>query len=146
MSRMLSNVEWAEFMTDNAALVQSLGPEQSKVVSWNGMSVLVYIGANPIEQNGNLYQDVYLTDVSDASQLQSISTAGYGTTPPQSMLDTLPQAVIDTIKQDAATAGTLINSAGQALSAGAAAASSALIGPVVIALVILGLLYLPKPR
>lgn len=146
MPRMLSNFEWSQFMTDNASLIQSMSPEQSKVVSWNGESVLVYIGPNPIEQNGNLYPDVYLTDVSDTSQIQAISTPGYGTTPAQTMLDTLPQSVIDALKDDASTVGVLVNSAGQAIAAGASGVASAVSLPIIAALVILALIYLPRPR
>jgi hypothetical protein len=107
----------------------------------------VYIGPNQIEQNNNLYPDVYLSDVTAAPQLQAISGGGYGTSPSQSMLEALPQAVIDTIKEDAASAGELVNQAGQAASAAASALQSSIITPLLIgAVIVFGLLYLPKGR
>lgn len=156
--RALSNPEWVQFMSDEAGLVQMMNPGDSKVVNWNDMSVLVFIGANPISQDGNLYPDVYLTDVSDAPQLQAMLAPGFNS-PPQSMLDTLPQAIEDTIASDAATAGALVNQAGQAASAAlvniastvgkvAGAAVSPLLGdlaPILIGIgALLFILYMPK--
>lgn len=159
MARTLSNWEFAQFMTDNADLVHSMSYPQTKVVQWNGESVLVFIGPNPIDiGDGNLYQDVYLTDVSDAPQLAAL-TSGVYQQAPQSMLDTLPQAITDTIASEAASAGVLMNSAGQsardllvatagAIGATAGAALSPVVSslsPVLIgALVILGLYFMPK--
>jgi hypothetical protein len=150
----VSDIEYAQFVSDNKDLIYSLLPEQSKVVAWNGLSILVYIGINQVQVGNNLYPDVYLSDVTTAPQIAAISTIGYGTTPSQSMLDTLPQATIDTIKDDAALAGDLLNQAGQALTQAAGAAAEAarqglqdVLTPVLIGAVILfGLLYLPKGR
>jgi len=140
----VSDIEFAQFMSDNRDLIASLLPEQSKVVAWNGLSILVYIGPGQVSVGGNIYPDVYLSDVTAAPQIQAISQAGYGTTPPQTMLDTLPQAVVDTIKEDAAMVGDLVNSAGQALAAGAAAAASDVEGILIAAAAVLGLLFLLK--
>jgi|SRR5215831_5189489 len=153
--RSLSNPEFAQFMQDEQAIVSSMWPGQHQVVNWGGMSVLILIGPNPIEDNGQLYPDVYLSDVSDAPQLQAMLQPGYNA-PPQSMLDTLPQAIQDTIASEAATAGALINSAGQSAAniltgvagtVGAAAGAavnpllSGLAVPLVAAAVILFLIY-----
>lgn len=147
-------------MQDEGGLIQMMNPGDHKIVNWGDMSVLVFIGANPISQDGNLFPDVYLSDVSDAPQLQAMVSPGYNA-PPQGMLDTLPQAIEDTIAQDAATAGALVNAAGQAASAAlvniastvgkvAGAAVSPLLGdltPILIgAGVLLFMLYMPKPR
>jgi hypothetical protein len=163
--RALSNPEFVQFMADNANMVAGLQPGQSIVVNWGGgvsygtwgggMPILVYIGPLPIQNSdGSTSPDIYLTDVSNAPQLAAIAGPGYGTTPPQTMLDTLPQAMIDTIKDDAATAGALVNQAGQAISAAAAAAAAGLkssvnsvLTPLLIgAVIVFGLLYLPKGR
>lgn len=150
MPRPLSTPEFLQFEQDNADLIASINPGQFKIVSWNGMSILAYVGPNYVNVDGALYPDIYLTDVSNATQLQAMLQPGY-TAPPQSMLDTLPQAVSDTIAEDAAKAGALINSAGQAAmdllkkAAGAAEdAASALVWPVVIGAVLL--LYLVSRR
>lgn len=128
-------------MQDEASVISSMSNGQSRIVSWNGMSILVYIGQNDITVNDLLYPDVYLTDVSNATQLQALLQPGY-TAPPQGMLDTLPQAVTDTIAEDAAKVGALVNSAGQYANellqkiAGAAGqAAESLVSPLVPILV-----------
>jgi len=138
------DIEFAQFMSDNRDLIASLLPEQSKVVAWNGLSILVYIGPGQVSVGGNIYPDVYLSDVTTAPQVQAVSQPGYGTAPSQSMLDTLPQAVVDTMKEDAAMVGDLVNSAGQALAAGAAAAAGDVEGILIAAAAVLGLLFLLK--
>jgi len=140
----VSDIEFAQFMSDNRDLIASLLPEQSKVVAWNGLSILVYIGPGQVSVGGNIYPDVYLSDVTTAPQVQAVSQPGYGTAPSQSMLDTLPQAVVDTMKEDAAMVGDLVNSAGQALAAGAAAAAGDVEGILIAAAAVLGLLFLLK--
>jgi hypothetical protein len=158
MSFPLSNLDWLQFSQDEAATIQVMSPGDHKIVNWDNRSILIFIGANPITVDGNLYPDVYLTDVSDAPQLQAMLQPGYSA-PPQGMLDTLPQAIEDTITSEAATAGALVNSAGQAVSAAlvnvattagkvAAGAVSPLLGdltPILIgAAVLLFILYMPK--
>jgi len=160
--RTLSNPEYTQFTQDNAqsiaALLASPGPMtdpaggtygQSRVISWGGLSVLVYIGPAVIDPStGTEWPDIYTTDISDASQLAAVSQPGYSN-PPQSMLDTLPQAVIDTIASEAQTAGKLVNSLGQNLAAAIGAAAGAATGPLlsnlaiplVAAAVILFLIY-----
>ena len=126
MPRILSNPEFNQFTQDEASVIQTLenqpGPMQdpaggsygqSKVVNWNGMSVLIYLGPAVIDSgDGTQWSNVYLSDVTDASQLQAITQPGYSS-PPQTMLDTLPQATIDTIAADAAALGKLLNPLGQ---------------------------------
>jgi len=153
--RSLSNPEYNQFTQDEASVIQSLGPGQSKIVSWNGMSILVYIGPNYVDVNGDLYPDVYTSDVSDAPQLQAMLQPGFSA-PPQTMLDTLPAAIEQVIAGDAATAGALLNSSGQlavqlitgvagAAGAAAGAATAPLLSnltvPIVAAAVILLLIY-----
>jgi len=152
MPRMLSNPEFAQFMSDEAGVISTMMPESSKLVAWGGMTILVYIGANPIHINDQIYPDVYLSDVSDDPALTAMQSPNF-TAPPQTELDALPQAIQDTIAADAATAGHLVNSAGQAISAAVAAAAGAAsdIGKgiqtaLIIALVVLALIYLPRNR
>jgi hypothetical protein len=145
MARMLSNPEFAQFMQDEAGVISTMMPETSRLVSWNGRTILVYIGANPITVNDQIYPDVYLTDVSDASQLSAMQNPNFAA-PPQGVLDALPQAVVDTVRADAATAGNLVNSAGQALGAAATSIGSGLQTTLIVALVVLALIYLPGRR
>ena len=144
--RALSDAEWAQCYQDNRELIFGLMPEQSKIVSWNGMPVLIYVGPNSLTVEGQIYPDVYMSDVSNAPQLAAVSQGGYGTTPPQSMLDTLPQAVVDTVKEDAAKVGALVNQLGQGLKAAAASVGSGIETVLIIALVVLALIYLPGRR
>lgn len=117
------------------------------------MSVLIYIGQNYINVNNALYPDVYLTDVSDATQLQAMLQPGYSA-PPQGMLDTLPQAVTDTIVEDAAKLGALVNSAGnyandllQKIAGAAGQAAESLVSPLVPILIgAIVLIYLVSRR
>jgi hypothetical protein len=152
--RALSNPEYDQFTQDEASVISNMWPGQSKLVSWGGLSVLVLIGQNPINIDGLLYPDVYLSDVSDAPQLAAMQQANFSA-PPQSMLDTLPQAIQDTIADDAAAAGKLLNQAGDAITAvlaktgGAIGAGlkpvvSSLTVPLVIIGAIVALMYLPK--
>jgi hypothetical protein len=161
MARMLGNLEFVQFMQDNGDTVRSMSYPQTKLIEWNGIEVLVFIGPNPIDiGDGNLYQDVYLADVSDAPQLAAMGSGAYQQ-PTQSMLDALPQAITDTIASDAATAGQLVNSAGQSaknvlLQAASTVGQTAgnLLAPVasslspilVGAIVVLALVMLPKGR
>jgi hypothetical protein len=141
--RRLSDPEYVQLLGEYD--FSSLQPGQSKVVAFGNMAVLVFDGAD-----GSLYT----SDVSDAPQLQAIAAAGYGTTQADTWLDTLPAAMADTIKDDAASLGVLVNEAGQAISSAAASAAadaqkaaSAILTPLLIGAVILfGLLYLPKGR
>lgn len=161
--RRLSDPEFAQFMTDNAASIAGLGPGQSKIIdwgsnsygNWSSMSVLVFIGANPIQNDdGTISPDVHLADVTGATQFAAVAGPGYGTTPPQTMLDTLPQAIKDTIVEDAAAAGALVDQAGNALSAAAKAAAddaknaaSAILTPLLIGVaIVFGLMYFPRGR
>jgi len=154
MPRALSDPEFAQFMSDEASVVSALQPEQSKVVSWNGLSVLIYIGPNQIDTGQTTWYgteiyapDVYLTDVTDASQLAAIKTPGYGTTPPQSMLDTLPQSVIDTIKEEAAAAGLLINKLGERIGGFAASLTKPLVSDLTTPLIAVAvILFLVNKR
>lgn len=143
MPRSLSNPEYNQFSQDEAAQIQALenspGPSvdpaggtygQSKVIAWGGMQVLVYLGPAVIDSNGDEWPNVYTSDVSDDPALAAVSQPGYSA-PPQSMLDTLPQATIDVITEDAAKVGALVNGLGQALVKGAQEAVS--ITPIVIA-------------
>jgi hypothetical protein len=154
--RSLSNPEYVQFLADNPS-VSGMLAGTSTVISWGGMSVLVYVGPNEIEgPDGGLYPDIYLSDVSDAPQLAALT----GTpAPTQSMLDALPSSVSQTIAAEAAQAGALLNSAGQSAAAllegvastiGQTAANltspltSSLTVPIIAAVVILALMYLPK--
>lgn len=125
MARSLSDPQFNQFTIDEAGVIQTLegsaGPQvdpaggtygQSKVVNWGGMAVLIYLGPAVTDDTGTQWSNVYLSDVTDAPQLQAISVPGYSA-PPQSMLDTLPQATIDTIASDAAALGKLLNPLGQ---------------------------------
>lgn len=156
--RALSNPEYAQFTQDEASVISMLGPGQSAVVNWGGMAVLVYIGPNYINVNDALYPDVYLSDVTDAPQLQAMTSPGFSA-PAQTVLDALPSATISTIASEAAQVGAFANSAGQAgasilqgiaSTAGnvAAGAVSPLIGSLTVPLVIIGIVlalaYLPK--
>lgn len=152
----LSNLDYIQFTSDESATISAMLPEQSQIINWDDRSILVYIGPNPINVNGDLYPDVYATDVSDAPQLQSMLTPGF-TAPPQSMLDALPASIEQSITQAAAAGGALLNSAGQAVTAVLATAGGAIgagltpvVGsltvPLVIVGVVLALMYLPKGR
>lgn len=158
MPRSLSNPEYNQFTQDNAAAIQALetqpGPQvdpaggtygQSKVFSWGGMSVLVYLGPAVVDANGDEFPNIYTSDVSDDPALAAISQPGYSA-PPQSMLDTLPQATIDVISEDAQKVGALVNSLGQAIVAGVQTATS--ITPLVImgGIILLALMYIPRGR
>lgn len=136
--RALSNYEFVQFEADNAALVATMMPESSKVVQWNGMSVLIRIGANPIVQDNELFPDVYLTDVSNAPQIQAISKDA---PPPQSMLDLLPQSVIEIIFEDAQAIGAAVNAAGKAA---AKPISDGITFGIVAVFAIAAFMYLPR--
>lgn len=140
--RALSNYEFVQFEADNAALVATMMPESSKVVQWNGMSVLIRIGANPIVQDNELFPDVYLTDVSNAPQIQAISKDA---PPPQSMLDLLPQSVIEIIFEDAQAIGAAVNAAGKAAAKAAAKPiSDGITFGIVAVFAIAAFMYLPR--
>ena len=160
MPKALSNLDFVAFTADypqyNAVSPSfNMQPGQSVVVNWNnsGRIILVYEGPNYININENLYPDVYYTDVSDSTQLNALQNPNY-TAPPQSQLDALPQAIKDTMAQEAVAAGAMINQAGQALSQYIGSLAGNLTGPLVGnfapvligALVIVFALYGPRRR
>jgi hypothetical protein len=140
--RALSNPEFVQFFADNPDAGSTLAATQSQIVAWSGMAILVYRDANG---------DLWTSDVSDAPQLANVSMPGYGTSSPQSMLNALPAAIVDTIKDDAAAVGALANQTGQAISGALAAGAAGIQGAVgdaetilIAAAVVLGLLFLLK--
>jgi hypothetical protein len=143
--RALSDYEFVQFEADNAALLATMMPNAAKVVQWNGMSILVKIGPQPIVQDEELFQDVYLTDVSAAPQIQAISK---DYPPPQSMLELLPQSTVDVIFEEAKAVGAALNAAGKAAGAAAAAAAKPLSDGITFGIVavfaIAAFMYLPR--
>lgn len=126
MPRALSNPEFAQFMTDNSNLINSMNYPDKVVVPWNGLSVLVFIGPNAlIADDGTAYKDVYLSDVSDSPQLAALTGGAYQQQP-ITMLQALPEATKQVIAEDAAAAGALVNSVGQAGASALNAATSAI--------------------
>jgi hypothetical protein len=109
--------------------IDSMMPETSRIFDFNGLKILVYIGPNPITINDAIYADVYMSDVTDSPALKALSSGAYQQAP-QSMLDTLPQAVVDTVKEEAAAAGDLINQAGQAALSAIKVAAAAVGQPI----------------
>lgn len=130
MPRRLSNIEWATFLKDIDGALIGL-PPWGGIVHWNGIDVLVFIGANG---------EVNTTDVTDLgpaweSQVNQTSQP----TEAEVFLYSLPENVVQVMAEDAKAAGqvliTTVQIVGQAIGAGLGAATKPLfenLGPVLI--------------
>lgn len=145
--RRLSDPEFAQFMTDEQGFVTTLMPGQSAIVDWNGLKVLAYIGSQAIDVGGDLYPDVYLSEVSDAPQLAAMTNPAFHA-PSQTWYEALPPAVLDAIKNDAANAGVLLNSLAQQIGNVAGGLTQPLLSNLTFPIVAIGFLaamyYLPR--
>jgi hypothetical protein len=121
----LSSLDFIQFTTDYPqynALSPSFAMQsgQTSIVNWNNSGRIVLVWYDPSETitvNDNVYPSIYYTDVTDSSQLAALENPNY-VAPPQSMLDTLPQAIKDTIAGEATAAGAMVNQVGQTLAVG----------------------------
>ena len=145
MSRSLSAPEWSQFMQD--VNVPSLHlPPWGGVVEWNGLDVLVFVGAD-----GN----VWTSDVTD--DFQSWIAANENQ---QAIYDPnqqlwyyqLPQQVLAQIQQVAQTSGTLTAQAVSTVAKAVGQTAADILAPtaqtlspiLIVALVVLGLFLIPR--
>ena len=145
MARALSDPEWAQFMQDVNVPALHL-PPWGGVVEWNGLDVLVFVGAD-----GN----VWTSDITD--DFQSWIAANENQ---QAIYDPnqqlwyyqLPQQIIAQIQQVAQTSGTLTAQAVSTVAKAAGQTAADILAPtaqalspiLVVALVVLGLFLIPR--
>jgi hypothetical protein len=143
MPRRLSDIEWATFLHDVNVPALNL-PPWGGVVDWGGEKILVYIGPTG---------EVFTTDISDRPDLLQNIAASYDPTS-QIWYYQLPQAVMQTVVEEAQATGQFVKSTiteiANIIGQAAGDVTKPIIDnltPILIgAAVLLGLMYLPRKK